>query len=475
MRKGIGKTISVLVVMLAAASVASADIKLKMKSGESTKGNTMYIKGSRQRMESEGATILTQCDLKRMVYLNDKARTYLIMPMDGSAAGQTATAATPQQPQQPVKTRKGGIVTTTSTVTDTGQRKEIMGFTARRIKTVMVTESTPDACNPSKTRMETDGWYIDLEYQFSCGDGQGAAAMASGSRPECADEHRFKQIGTAKLGFPLMVTTTFFGEDGRQSFTSNMEVEELSRATLDAALFEIPAGYTEAKNMQEFAMAGARMANPNEDNSQPASAGSTAGATTPATTSATALGPKKPGVIRIGVVVPKAQMGKSYNGIEAAEPLRNTIISYLSGPTLEVTPLTARIPAQIEAEAQQKECDLILYSSITHKQSGGGGGLGGFMRKAAPAVGIAGSHADTHAGRVAGSVATSATYTAADVASSIKAKDEITFEYQLHALGSATPRLTNTTKAKAKSDGEDILSPLVEQAAIAIVAEATKK
>ncbi|HKY04543.1 MAG TPA: hypothetical protein VJQ56_06620, partial [Blastocatellia bacterium] len=68
-----------------------------------------------------------------------------------------------------------------------------------------------------------------------------------------------------------------------------------------------------------------------------------------------------------------------------------------------------------------------------------------------------------------------ATYTAADVATSIKAKDEITFEYQLHAPGSSTPRLANTSKAKAKSDAEDILSPLVEQAAIAIVAEATKK
>lgn len=462
-----------LVVMLAAVGVASADVKLKMKSGDS-KPNTMYIKGSRQRMESEGSTILTQCDLKRMVYLNDKARTYLIMPMDGSAAGQMAAATSPQQPQRPVTTRKGGIVTTTSTLTDTGERKQIMGFTARRIKTVMVTESTPDACSPQKTRMETDGWYIDLEYQFSCGDGKATSSVASASRPECTDEHRFKQVGTAKLGFPLMVTTIFFGEDGKQSFTSTMEVVELSKATLDAALFEVPAGYTEAKNMQEFAMAGARAATTQDDDGQPTT-GATTATTTPATAATGALGPKRPGVIRIGVVLPKAQMGKSYEGVEAAEPVRNTIISYLSGPTLEVAPLTARIPSQIEAEAQQKECDLILYSSITHKQSGGGGGLGGFMRKAAPVVGVAGSHADTHAGRVAGSVASSATYSAADVASSIKAKDEVTFEYKLHALGSATPRLANTAKAKAKSDGEDILSPLVEQAAIAIVAEATKK
>ena len=465
-----------------ARTTASPDLKVRTKSGDNDRGSTMYFKGTRQRMEHEGGAMLFQCDLKRMVQVNDQAKTYLIMPFDADNMMGMMADATPTQ-SQPTQTRRGGVVTQTYTITDTQERKQMFGYTARRIKTSMVSESSPDACSPDKSRMETDGWYIDLPFNYSCSSDRPAAPRRTQRvRPECEDEHRFKQIGTGKLGFPVLVTTTFYDNNGRPT-TSTMEVVELSRATLDPALFEVPAGYKEAKNMQEYvtAMASANDGGQNMSGNQPSndamagnSAASAPASSANAATNA-ALGPKKPGMIRIGVVTAKTQMGQGSTGYNPGEAIRNSIVNFLSGPAIEVTPLTSRLPAQIEAEAKQKECDFILYSTVTQKQ--GGGGFGSFMRKAAPVAAVAGVAAtpSSTAGVVAESVATTAVYTTADVASSVKAKDEITFEYKLFPTGSATPRLANTAKAKAKTDGEDVLSPLIEQAAGVVLTEVTKK
>ncbi len=194
---------------------------------------------------------------------------------------------------------------------------------------------------------------------------------------------------------------------------------------------------------------------------------------------AAALGPKRPGVVRIGVAMPRAQMGQgSSGGFDPGEAVRNSIVSYLSGPAVEVVALTSRVPIQIEAEAKQNECDFVLHTSV--KQKKGGGGFGSILKNTAPVVGMipmvgmAGGAAGAMAGVIAGQVA-SAAITAAVLAESVKSKDEITFEYRLIAPGAATPLLANTSKAKAKSDGEDVISPQIEQAATAVLQAVVKK
>lgn len=43
------------------------------------------------------------------------------------------------------------------------------------------------------------------------------------------------------------------------------------------------------------------------------------------------------------------------------------------------------------------------------------------------------------------------------------------------AMDNPSPVLSNSLKAKANSDGEDVITPLVEQEATAIMAEVSKK
>lgn len=191
----------------------------------------------------------------------------------------------------------------------------------------------------------------------------------------------------------------------------------------------------------------------------------------------TALGPKKPGVPRVGVVEPKAQMGQGNSGANVAEPIRTTIEQYLSGPAVEVIPLNAMLPSQIEAEAKQLDCDYVLYASVSQKMNSGGMG---FLKKAAPftsmvpMVGMMGGAAGSMTGAMAGMAAGSAMSGAASVAGTVKAKAEVTFDYKLVVPGGA-PVAGTTLKAKAKEDGQDVITPLIEQADEAILTELAKR
>jgi hypothetical protein len=195
------------------------------------------------------------------------------------------------------------------------------------------------------------------------------------------------------------------------------------------------------------------------------------GATSPSQMAATsgALDPKKPGIVRLGMALPKADLGQGFQGTAAGEPVRSLISQYLGGPKLEIILLSALLPQQLDAEAKEKQCDYIVYSSITQKK---GGGSLGFLKGASSMAGMipmVGGMAGA-AGAIAGAAAsTAASGAAASMASNVKAKSDVTFEYQLLEPGNATPVIANKSTAKAKTDGEDVITPLIEAAATSIV------
>src|SRR5689334_3174225 len=80
--------------------------------------------------------------------------------------------------------------------------------------------------------------------------------------------------------------------------------------------------------------------------------------------------PPPPPKTKICLVLPKAQLGQGTTGADVAEPVRATLTAYLGGPATELIPLSARIPIQIDAEAQQTGCEYVLYSSVTQKKGG---------------------------------------------------------------------------------------------------------
>ena len=176
---------------------------------------------------------------------------------------------------------------------------------------------------------------------------------------------------------------------------------------------------------------------------------------------------RQAGVVRIGIVKPKVQVGAD-EAPQAADSVRNILAEYLQGPTIEVALLSARLPSQYTVEAQQADCDFVLSTSLVHRRGSQGSGLGTTLGKLAiyaPYV-PGGNYAQS-------AIVTGVLQTAADFAASVKAKDEMQLEYRLEAVGAEKPLLEKTAKGRAKSDGEDLLTPLVENAAEAVGAAVT--
>jgi hypothetical protein len=357
----------------------TGDFKITIKNtvaGQTSQGTTM-IKGSRQRDETsmggmaQGQTTITQCDLKRTIQINDGARKYIITPMatdesDASGAGGHATGGGAAQ--------RGGIVTMTVNTMDTGERKEMFGFTARHLKRTTMMESGPGACSQQKMKIETDGWYINLEYGLACETASRPPQMGAPSQG-CRDRYQYRRTGPTNVGFPLIETTTMYGEDGSATFTMTKEVLEISRQSLDAALFEIPAGYTQASSQQEMYGAPSMdqiMAQAREQSGQTSAPTANPTSSGAATTNTQARA-------KVGVV----EFNNKAKASVSTDSLRQQLVAVLSGNGIEAVALNASSASEAALEAKAKGCTYILYTDIsTLKAASTGKKLGGFLGKA---------------------------------------------------------------------------------------------
>jgi hypothetical protein len=418
---------------------ARSDLKITYRtttSGHSMENTTM-LKGSRERSEMKfggGMDIInvTQCDLKRTIQISDSTRKYVITPMEGGDTSPN-TAMPANDMSEP--SRRGGVVTYTTTSVDTGERKEMFGFQARHIKKTMVIESSPDACNPTRMRMETDGWYIDFSFGLNCEVGRQQMMGGPSARGGCRDRVRFVQQGAGKTGYALVETTTSYGPDGRVAFTSTREVIDLSREPLDAALFDVPAGYVETQNTQELYGMPSMAMTPSMSQGP-----LTQGPSTDRNEMSGGGNQKAPGVIRVGVVQINNRSGRPVS----TELLRGRLVGEIQGDGIEAVPLNAISPAEAEIEAKSKQCDFILYTDIAALKISAAKKLGGMFGKA---TGVGSGGID---------------------------KTEAKVEFKLFAINEPSPRLQSAATAKEEGD-EQSAGTAIDQEAKQVSAEARKK
>ena len=252
-KTNISRTALAIACLLTITGIASADTKVKSRqtSGGQTYENTSYIKGKRQRSEMNNGqmVVLQQCDLRRNIQIMPQAQAYIIQPYDTANTTSTSPSNTNSQPSATIK---GGVVTSTVTTKDTGERKQMLGYTARHIITTMVMESSPESCSQTKSKMQIDGWYIDAEFALDCDSGVAYRPYTPPQSGGCQDRYVTKQVGAAKKGYPVWEKMTMFDPSGAESFSTITEVVEFSSATLDASLFDVPAGY---RQVNDFASA----------------------------------------------------------------------------------------------------------------------------------------------------------------------------------------------------------------------------
>jgi hypothetical protein len=381
---------------------------VRFKSSYTTGGlrteTVTFIKGQRERYEFQEMVLLKQHDQKRIVQISRAANTYLVAP-EGMPVTPGAPAASPRPP---------GVIMVATTIVDTGERKAAFGQQARRVKVMIDKQPMPGACDTSKQRVETDGWYIDAP--VAVGNLSAAGPEQAAAPGDCADQIQAAVNGDPKsLGFPIAYTTTVTGDDGKPVVAS-MEVIEFELTTLDAALFEIPPGLNAAMNLRELSKA---LSDANESKLAAADAAPAAAPTA-----------KAPGVIRIGV----PELTNKTTQTVDTRALRQRLIGDLAEAKFEAVPMVAALPAELQKRAVELGYDYVLLAEVTELKASKPGRLGSLMGAAS---GIAGG-----SGGIAGAAAG-----AAGAASAPKENTESTIAVKL-VQPDGKQRLSTTAKGK---------------------------
>lgn len=256
------------ITLLALPTFADWKLTQKVKMGEgASQSTTIYQKGVRERRESktsfgkeaddpEVAAMMsqmgvgmpaipvhvTQCDLKRDVYLNETKRSYFIDYYDWSNVPPENLRRRPNQ-----KVEIKGTMTTDSFVVDSGKRQKMFGLTARWLKHTVSFESSADSCNgASSMMMETEGWFVTLSLESeSCPIQRQEGGSTGGCRPRMIVK-RAQNPGMLLTGTMRMI------QNGKAVTAMEIETLELSRATLDQALFEVPKDWSEVDSYNEL-------------------------------------------------------------------------------------------------------------------------------------------------------------------------------------------------------------------------------
>jgi len=174
----------------------------------------------------------------------------------------------------------------------------------------------------------------------------------------------------------------------------------------------------------------------------------------------------------VAVMLPSVQ-GAEGSATSLATAVRDLFVSYLTGPSIRSIPLESRLAPQAALEAGQKGCGHVVIPSVTKKRSGGGamgGALGQAVGTAAWSLPYGG--AASGVGRAA---AIGAAQTLSGFAGETRRKDEITLGYRVGTPETVVNAAPVSNKAKAKVDGEDLITPLVERAAQDVFASATRR
>ncbi len=367
---------------LAFAITCSADtkIKTKMSVGPGGSESTVLVKGQRMRTESNfGPTTMVsieQCDTGRTIQLNDRTKAYLILTDSGDSTAQSSS-----EPGAAPAASGGGTIVVTMSAQDTGERKQFFGYTARHIKSQISTDVSKSTCgNKVNMKSTTDGWYIDLPGTQGCRSAEKMAVRQRAMQSGCQDKVVLKQNGNVRLGYPVVLETAFDTERG--AFTMKQEATEVSNATLDASLFDIPAGYREVKTADELrgfggygSPAGAPGANQGDlqarieaakraaaeaQGAQPAAGAESSSREAPPA--------KKAGMLRIGVL----RVTGDTSAVQGN--LQGQLASELKSLGADAVAL-ASDPDDVDGirkEAAEKQCDYVMSTAVTEFNQGGG-------------------------------------------------------------------------------------------------------
>lgn len=310
----------------APAKAPDPDLSIAMTyvAGDKTTTGTILMHGQRQRAASEGAIASIQmCDQHRNIQLNSVTRVYLETPDPTPASIPTTPVG---------EKHKGGHITYTTTVVDTGETKVMFGMTAHHLKTTITKDVNPDACDKRPEKVEIDGWYVEAPDSVAClaAPPPEQELRADPKDASCSDLVSYARPPASKaqpVGY-TMVTTA--GTDA--PVTTTMEATDVKRTKVDPQQFEIPSDYIPVKTVAELTM-----------DHRPGE-----------------VGTKKAGTVRLGV----APIANSSGQPVSIEDLSRELVESFEDAQTDVVGLKGTTPAQQDEEARTLECDYVLTNTV---------------------------------------------------------------------------------------------------------------
>jgi hypothetical protein len=319
--------------------------------GDKTTTSTVTLHGARQRVDYESAlATIQECDNSQSIQLNTQTRTFWSIPFSSTSNAAPRVATGGKQ--------KGGTITYTTAVVDTGERKEMFGMPARHLKTTITKASSADACDKQPEKVEIDGWYVDLPPTLAC---TAVPAPEKEIRVDpkdasCRDVVSYVRA-SAPTGYPVAYTMAAASGSGATA-TTEMKTGDVKHLAADAAQFDVPADYVAVKSVAQLT-ADHR---PGED------------------------GPKKPGVPRVGVAPLRNKSGQQ----ASTAVLADALVESFGEAEVDAVLLKQETPAAQAEEAKARSCDFILQNTIAEMKRPGKGMLGK----------LSGTSADAFAARV---------------------------------------------------------------------------
>jgi len=206
--------------------------------GGTSSSDTQYLWGANSRREYRELRGTQTGPLRATIHNRDLAYLY---QLDLEAGVYTATrvnefgAPVGTRPPQMERKKSGRERHIHTDTVDTGERREMFGYQARRIITRTTERYEPEDARP-QSESELDGWYIDPpEAWLRMYPPHKGRAYFSVVVNGVTDEVKFTDAGERETGFPLAVTRTHHTAD----YTSvhREEVTDFSEDDLDPALF----------------------------------------------------------------------------------------------------------------------------------------------------------------------------------------------------------------------------------------------
>lgn len=340
-------------------STAVADLKSTNKvtiAGQSF-NTTVLMKQGKIRNETTvapGLVMVTiqDCSSRRIFQLNERTHAYLT-----SDLGETRNQAAPRSTQE-----APGVVTLTVNRQDTGERKQMLGYTARHIKGTITSAGGNGSCQQD-FRATTNGWYVDLPSVQGCAPPESEMLRGRMQKDGCNDRLVLRTSGVEKLGYPVLLDVTMMEKQG--SVTVHQETAELSDASLDPNLFEIPAGYSQVQSYEELAgfRADSMIGKLRYQQSPASPASANNGAASGSSTAGQNVNPpaaKK--TLRIGVVQIGSTVERSFS-TDGLQQLLVNDLNFLGGQGVVISSDPEDREAALE-QAKQQGCDYVVFTTI---------------------------------------------------------------------------------------------------------------